>query len=334
MSRNLQQPFEKFNTTDLKVGMYVMLPTNWLNHPFFRSQFQLKSETEIRKIRESGLTQVKVDLSRSDIKTEAETPMAKQRPTRPPGKWKPEEIVPPELKEALKSNLPSEEKATIMKKSSMVLMDRLLEDPSAANLKSAKQGIYDIVDCVISDSEVSHRILDITNHDLYTYTHCVNVGFYALLLAKSYFRGSTYHNMREIGAGFFLHDLGKVSIDPNILNKPGRLDDSEMEIIRRHPREGAKMLLMSAEFSEEANAIVMQHHERVDGSGYPYRLKGSEISLYAIICSVADVYDALTSERSYKKKLSQYEALKLMHTEMIGHFNKELFEKFVLLFAA
>ena len=93
------------------------------------------------------------------------------------------------------------------------------------------------------------------------------------------------------------------------------------------------MLARSNQLSEEVQIIVMQHHERVDGSGYPHHLKDKEIHLYARICSIADVYDALTSERSYKKKLPQFEALKLMRDEMIDHFQKDLYEKFILLFS-
>jgi HD-GYP domain-containing protein (c-di-GMP phosphodiesterase class II) len=92
------------------------------------------------------------------------------------------------------------------------------------------------------------------------------------------------------------------------------------------------MLEKKNQLSEEANIIVMQHHEREDGTGYPNQLKGKQIHLYARICSIADVYDALTSERSYKKKLSPFEALSLMRNEMINHFQKDIFERFALLF--
>ena len=318
---------------DLKVGMYILLPFSWFKHPFLKNHFKLRSQIEIAKIKELGFADVQVDLSKSDLpENEKENPPEKLE-INLPKKWKPEEIVPPELRQVLKSKtIPAENKAAVVKNASLVLMTRLLEDPSAQNIKEAKQGIFDMVDCIISDDDTSKCLITITDHDLYTYTHSVNVGLLALLLAKNLFKGSYIHNMRELGAGFFLHDLGKVSIDPAIINKPGRLNEEEMNIVRKHPLNGAKILEKSKQLSDEANIIVMQHHEREDGSGYPQKLKGKEIHLYARICSIADVYDALTSERSYKEKLPPLEALKVMRDQMINHFQRDLFERFVMLF--
>ena len=317
---------------DLKIGMHVILPRSWFKHPFLKNKFVLSSRKEIEKLREFGISQVMVDLSKSRI-VEDRAVLPAQDKIEPPRKWKPEEIVPKQLIEAVRSkDMPPENKAAVMKESSLVLMNRLLEEPSAENIKAAKQGIFEMVDCIISDDITSRCLIDITSHDLYTYTHCVNVGFLALTLSKGMFKGSIVHNMRELGAGFFLHDLGKVSIDPAIINKPGRLNEEEMEIIRRHPTEGARILAKSQQLSDEANIIVMQHHEREDGSGYPQHLKGKQIHIYARICAIADVYDALTSERSYKEKLPPMKALELMRDEMIHHFQRDLFEKFVMLF--
>ena len=221
MNNASKQSYVSIDPNQLKVGMYVILPSSWLHHPFFRSEFKVTSEKEIDKIINAGFNQILVDYSRGDVKA-PEAAATQHANLKPPRKWKPEEIVPKELKEVMSNSaIPRAEKAAVLKKSSLVLMDRLLMDPSTENLTAAKEGIYDIVDFVMSDDETSKFILNITNHDFYTYTHSVNVGFFALLLSKSFFKGSPRHNMRELGAGFFLHDMGKVSIDPNILNKPG-----------------------------------------------------------------------------------------------------------------
>ena len=103
--------------------------------------------------------------------------------------------------------------------------------------------------------------------------------------------------------------------------------------MRSHPCQGYAILSEAGELSEECRIIVMQHHERQDGNGYPRRLRGDEIHSYSRICSIADVYDALTSERSYKKRFTPFEALTIMKEQMIDHFTTELFEKFVLLLA-
>ncbi len=312
--------------------MFVLLPLSWFKHPFLKNQFKLTSVTEIEKLRDAGFKTVRIDTAKSE-QAHPEVVLPDKEQINPPKKWKPEDIVPPELTAAVRSKTISpQNKAAVVKKASMALMGRLMEDPSAQNIKAAKQGIIEMVDCIISDDETSQCLLNITSHDLYTYTHSVNVGFLAVLLAKNLFKGNLSHNMRELGAGFFLHDLGKVNIDSAIINKPGRLTDEEMQAMRRHPVEGAKILAKTKQLSKEAEIIVMQHHERTDGSGYPHQLKGKEIHTYARICAIADVYDALTSERSYKQKLPPLQALQVMRDEMINHFERELFERFVMLF--
>jgi HD-GYP domain-containing protein (c-di-GMP phosphodiesterase class II) len=318
-------------TTDLKIGMFVILPRKWFRHPFIRNHFKLSSTEEIKKIRNAGIEEVYVDLSKSSIEQEKKIPT---HVITAPKTKKPEEIVPKELINVIRrKDIPAQTSSVAVKKSSLILMNNLLENPSSENINQAKQGIYEIVDFIISDDETSNCLLSITNHDLYTYTHSVNVGFLSLLLAKRLFRGSNLHNLRELGASFFLHDLGKVNINSDIINKTAKLNPKELLLVRQHPTEGAKILEKSHHLSNEAKIIVMQHHERDDGSGYPNRLKGKQIHLYARICSIADVYDALTSERSYKKRLLPFNALELMRDEMIHHFQRDLFEQFVLLFA-
>jgi len=105
-----------------------------------------------------------------------------------------------------------------------------------------------------------------------------------------------------------------------------------MREIHKHPHIGFKLLYDTQQITDESKIIVLQHHERVDGTGYPKKLMGNDIHIYARICAIADVYDALTSERPYKRKMSPFDALKLMSEEMMNHFQKELFEQFVKLF--
>jgi len=174
-------------------------------------------------------------------------------------------------------------------------------------------------------------LVKITDHDLYTYTHSVNVGILSLLLAKRYLGSFSDHDLRELGVGFFLHDLGKTRIDPAILNKQGRLTEKERLEVQKHPQDGFDILKEVDQVSHESKTIILQHHERDDGSGYPNGLKGDEIHLYARICSLADVYDALTCDRPYRNKLSPFMALKLIKRELLGHVQKSLFEGFVFM---
>jgi len=317
---------------ELKIGMYVILPLAWYQHPFLKNHFLIQSETEIRKIRELGIKGVQIDLSKSRL---VETPSAgKPQASSAPEQQKPiQKVVTDDLITTIHDeSLPPQKKSRLVRQHSITMMKSLLENPTAQNIKEARKGISEMVNLILADDDTLHYLLDITSHDFYTYTHSVSVGVLGIALAKSLFKNSANHDMQALGVGFFLHDVGKVGIDPSIITKPGKLTPEEMHEMKRHPVLGYKLLHETKQLTEEAKTIVLQHHERIDGSGYPKGLSESGIHIYGRICSIADVYDALTSDRPYRKKMPPFAALKIMQHEMIHHFQKDLFERFVLLF--
>jgi HD-GYP domain-containing protein (c-di-GMP phosphodiesterase class II) len=327
-----------FKTRDLKAGMHVILDLPWHLHPFLTSSFVLSSEKDIQRLLKAGIEEVVVDMASSENVPSA--PLATKKSGSPENvsslqaAWNPENLIPSELREAIgNSRLAPVEKAGIVKKSCLLLMDRLLESPTAENIHTAKRGLYDVVDLILAEQEIAKHLLAITSHDYYTYAHSVNVGILSVSLSKAVFSGSRYTNMQELGAAFFLHDIGKVRIDSSYINKPGKLTEEEMQQMKKHPIYGFNLLNKARELSDECKLVVLEHHERADGSGYPSRRREDEIHIYARICSIADVYDALTSERSYKPAMEPFAALKLMRKEMLGHFQMELFEKFVKMFS-
>jgi len=336
---------EKIPVSQLSVGMFVELPISWDKHPFIRNRFKLKNDQQIEKIKNCGLKQILVHPELSDVtlpKAAGPTSPAPERAVdsvqdpkeqKPPEKWNPATLAPSELLEALNDKrMPSDQKAKAVYRHSRTMMDRLFESPSAENIVTSKKVISSITDLVLSDDETAGNLLRITSHDFYTYTHSVNVGVTAIMLSKELFRHSNGHDLHELGAGFFLHDLGKIMVDPEVINKPGKLTDEEMAHMRIHPYQGYKILKEANALSDECKFVVMQHHEYHDGTGYPKRSKGEEIHRYARICCIADVFDALTSERSYKKAMKPFDALKLMQNQMSEHFDRKLFSEFVLLF--
>jgi HD-GYP domain-containing protein (c-di-GMP phosphodiesterase class II) len=243
--------------------------------------------------------------------------------------------VSPELFEAIQDKkMAPAQKSRAVYHHSREMMDRLLEVPTAENLQAGKEAIRSVSDLVLSDNDTATAMLRITAHDFYTYTHSVNVGLTSLMLAKAMFGNSDGHDMHELAAGFFLHDLGKVKVDPAIINKPARLTETEMRRMRIHPYQGYKILKEAQVMSEECRIVVMEHHELFDGNGYPKRIGGDQIHLYGRICCIADVFDALTAERSYKQAMTPFDALSLMRDKMPYHFDKELFAQFVTLFKA
>ena len=242
-------------------------------------------------------------------------------------------LLPDDFEENVNSNnIDPRDQARIVYSSSLNIMQNLLKNPTAENIKEFKEGASQVVNMILSNDATASFLLNITDYDFNTYTHSVNVGIYSILLAKALFGNTTMHNMGELGAGFFLHDIGKVRIDPDILNKKGQLSEHEFNKVKTHTTQGHNILSETNQLSEESKIIVLQHHERHDGSGYPRGLSGNRIHLYSKICCIADVYDALISKRPYKEPMTPFAALKLMKKEMLDHFEKDIFREFVLLF--
>lgn len=334
---------EQLKLSDLTVGMHITLPSSWLSHDFLKKSFKIDSSELLKRVQAQKVKFVTIDYDRSDI---SDSPsfeelayishndtVADPKDGAPPEGWSSRDVVPEGLINAIEDkSLSPEKKSEAVYLHSIEMMEHLLESPTAENIHASKQAISSITDLILSDDKTADNLLRITTHDFYTYTHSVNVGVTSLMLSKALFKNSDAHDLHELGAGFFLHDLGKVKVNPDVLNKPARLTEAEMRHVRIHPYQGYKLLESANALSDECRLIVMQHHEFVDGTGYPRRLKGDEIHLYGKICGIADVFDALTAERSYKKAMSPFDALKLMKEQMISHFDKELFGSFVRLF--
>ncbi len=332
----------------LKVGMYIILPSSWLAHDFFKNEFKINNSQLLMKVQSQKLDYVIVDYEKSDISVleTVTNPTAEElayishndtikdpKDDAVPKNWSSRKVVPDNLIDAIEDKkLSPDKKSQVIYQHSLEMMESLLEKPDAVNIHECKQAVASITDLILSDDKTAESLLRITSHDFYTYTHSVNVGVTGIMLSKALFKHSDAHDIHELGAGFFLHDLGKVKVNPDVLNKPARLTEAEMRHVRIHPYQGYKLLDGANELTEECRIIVMQHHEFVDGTGYPRKLQGDDIHLYGKICGLADIFDALTAERSYKKAMTTFDALKLMKEKMITHFDSKLFNSFVRLF--
>lgn len=315
--------------TELKLGMYINLPNAWRAHPFLRNSFVVTSKKQIQKLMDYGIKEVHIDeikgLPSSAVIKEIEEPEKDFSQNF--------NIVAEKLHEVLtdKSIEPAK-RAEVIHLHTADMMKNMWENPTGDKIAQFKHSVAGIVDLVLSNDATNSHLLNITSYDYDTYVHSVNVGVLSISLAKIVLKKENKHDMHALGAGFFLHDLGKTRIDEAIINKPGKLTEEEMTIMRRHPGMGFKLLQETKQISEESRLIVLQHHERSNGTGYPMRLHGQDIHIYGRICSVADVYDALVSKRPYKMQKTPFDALRIMKEEMIDHFHKEVFEKFVMLF--
>ena len=197
----------------------------------------------------------------------------------------------------------------------------------AVDTAGAQKLVEEISDSVSRNPGALISLARLKTADDYTYMHSAAVC--ALMVALSKQLGLNEQQTRSAGIAGLLHDLGKALMPMDVLNKPGKLTDEEFAIIKKHPEEGHKLLLSSTGADEIALDVVLHHHEKTDGSGYPKGLKGAEISLFAKMGAVCDVYDAITSNRPYKAGWDPAESLRKMAEWANGHFEQSVFQAFV-----
>lgn len=183
-----------------------------------------------------------------------------------------------------------------------------------------------IVDELLGHPDALLHLTDIRTHDDYTFGHSVNVGVLAVLTGIAL--GYSRKQLQELAIGCLLHDLGKMSVPLDILNKPGTFTEQEMETMKTHSEAGFDILRKNPGVPLLSAHIAFQHHERFNGTGYPRGLKGQEIHEYSRIAAVADAYDALTSDRPYRKGMLPHEAYEIMIASAGEIFEESLLQKF------
>lgn len=202
--------------------------------------------------------------------------------------------------------------------------------PSAVD--TTKKIAEAIVEAVLDREEFLQDVMEIKSYDDYTYCHSLNVCILSTLIASELC--ITRNRLEDLALCALMHDLGKIDIPIEIINKEGPVTAAEYEIIKTHPEKGVEHLRKCYNISHEVLQGILGHHERFDGSGYPYGTKGKSISLFARILSVADVYDALTSRRSYRKAWHPNEALEFIIAGADTQFDFDIVKVFMHLVCA
>lgn len=216
------------------------------------------------------------------------------------------------------------------KKEAVILTKKLMSKLKLSDdidIDKLKRVINKIIDELLSEGDILISLLKIKDIDDYTFTHSFNVCI--LSLVTGFCLGYNREELLSLGLGAILHDIGKMRVPSNILNKPDRLTEEEFEEIKNHTVYGYDILKDRKDISNNVASIVLYHHERVDGKGYPEGIKKEDINDFVKIVSIADVYDALTSDRVYRKKLKGQQAIEYLIAMSGTHFDYNITNEFI-----
>jgi putative nucleotidyltransferase with HDIG domain len=229
---------------------------------------------------------------------------------------------------ARNNDIPTEQKARLVYAKAVESIDSMFNNPeSLKNVENAQPVVNSFIDIILNDTSAVESLMQITAHDYYTHTHSINVSIYTLSLGS--FLGIKGKDLEVLGMAAILHDLGKSKIDYEIINKNGKLTDEEFTQMKKHPAFGHEIALKLGIEDERILSGIRHHHEKLNGGGYPDNLKGDQIGYFARIIGVCDVFDALSTKRSYKDPMTSFNSLLLMKQQMEEHLDMGLVNAFI-----
>jgi putative nucleotidyltransferase with HDIG domain len=326
MAKNFR--IKKISTNDLIPGMYIDdLNCGWLDHPFVGNSLAVKDEATANKIRQLGIREVYIDPSKGlDL---AHAPTADEV-----SQELDEQIVaiataPAELPKAV-SLAEEVTRARKLHSEANKIVKNLMGDirlGKQIELDKVDPLVEGVVDSIFRNKNALMPLALLKSHDDYTFQHSVNVC--ALMVAFARGLDLDRATIKEIASGALLHDVGKAKVPDDILNKPAKLTDAEFIKMKNHVVQSKIILQATPGVSQIAMDVASQHHERFDGSGYPNKLVGQDISMYGQMGAIVDVYDALSSDRVYHKGMPPTLSLKKLLEWSNHHFEPKMVQIFI-----
>lgn len=322
---------KKVPVGELRVGMHIHeFCGSWMDHPFWRESFKIKTAEELREVQTCGVREVWIDTSKG-------LDVARPAPTHEEVEAKVEDELQrletpaaaaprPTKRAPIAEEMERAAKICAQGKEQVISMFHEARMGKAIDHEAAGALVEEISASVMRNPGALVSLARLRTADDYTYMHSVAVC--ALMVALSRVLELDEATTREAGMAGLLHDLGKAVMPHEVLNKPGKLTDEEFAIMKRHPVEGHRMLVEGGAAGPIPLDVCLHHHEKIAGGGYPEGLSGEAISLYARMGAVCDVYDAITSNRPYKAGWDPAESIRKM-AEWQGHFDPRIFQAFV-----
>lgn len=327
-------------TQKLRLGMYLQsMEGSWLSHPFWKTKFVLDDSADLKALLDSGVASVWINVRKGcDVADHQPKLAASERMPDPAldAELRPlpaSQVVPVPVPVQV-ATTPCSLGAELLRATALVASSRravtaLFGEARLGKAISAADClplVNDIAESVSRNPSALISLARLKTKDDYTYMHSVAVCGLMVSLARQMGLGEA--QVREAGLAGLLHDVGKMMMPTLVLNKPGALTDAEFTVMRSHPERGHQMLQNGAGVPAAALDVCLHHHEKIDGSGYPKKLKGDDISLLAKMGAVCDVYDAITSTRPYKNAWDPAGSIQRM-SQWSGHFDPQVFKAFV-----
>ena len=324
---------KRISVRQLRLGMFLeSLCGSWMEHPFWRSRFRLDDPADLARILHSPIQEVWIDTAKGlDVAQGGPSCSREQVDT----------VIDAQLSEisqlaelecelrpiAFEEEVKRAARICHQSRQAITAMFREVRMGREINQDEARYVVAEVSESIIRNPCAMVSIARLKSSDDYTYMHSVAVCALMIVLARQL--DLPPQQVRQAGYAGLLHDIGKMAIATTILITPGRLTDQEFDEMREHPARGLELLRAGGVDDPVVLDVCLHHHEKVDGTGYPHRLRGEDISLFAKMGAVCDVYDAITSDRPYKRGWDPAEAVHRMAEWSAGHFDKTVFQAFV-----
>ncbi|MET1756319.1 HD-GYP domain-containing protein [Novosphingobium sp. RD2P27] len=308
----------RIRRNQLRLGMYIhTLEGSWFKHPFWKRGFLLERETDLAAVLSSQIETLLIDISKgADLaKAKAKATLGSAAPEAFDEAWTQDERT------AAAVEVVNRSKEVMRQVLDTARLGQAIESTAVTSV------VEDVASCIEHNQPALLKILRLKSKDEYTYLHSVAVCALMISLARQL--GLDRRTTKDLGTAGLLHDIGKVVLPVDVLNKPGRLTDEEFALVKTHSLEGYRLLSDLDNIPEAALDVCQHHHEKIDGSGYPHGLCAEQITLAARMGAICDVYDAVTSDRPYKDAWAPLEAITRMR-QWNGHFDPKILFAFMV----
>lgn len=235
------------------------------------------------------------------------------------------------LNPKLSSGLSIEKRMETLRRSAILVVEDIFENPSPENINRGVKMVSSFVHVLMKEPNAYLMLANLSSHDPYTLQHSVGTAVNCIILGRKV----GVHDEKELndlGMGGLLHDIGKVKVRREVINKEGPLDEFEWEEMRQHSGEGYEIVKDNPNLAESTKLAILEHHEDKNGTGYPNRIPISQTHLYSRITSICDVFNALTTNRSYSTARTPFDALSFMREKMTHKLEDQLFRELVMVY--